>query len=808
MDKNATKAYKLTQEGVNFANQGQIEKAIPCFKKSLVYAPNANTYYLLALAYQMIGKITSAEKNYLQAISFNPQFSMAYNNLGAIYLNLKDYHEAIKCFSQAISTDPNNSFAYNNLGNAYKDLDEKDKAIKNYKLALKVNPKMLDSYNNLGVISFDQGKYLDAIKYLNKALKIDPDYSPCRFHLAIAYAKNNDLPLAIENLVQYSKLVPDDDKALSILANLYHTLQKTDLSLNTFKKVLSINPRSTHALNDLGNIYKEMGDLEKAKKYYQKALKYDSGLAGTYNNLGVIYLEQGKPKEALENLNKAIEIDRQFAMAYYHRGLIYEKRHQLDMAIDDFRAALRINNHLGPAQSLLVHALKQSCYWKKFEKEVKVLDKLTKDELEGKSKTISDTPFLNVIRNDDLSQNQKIAIAQSAVIENNIGYEHPYSYPTPKKKKVLRIGYLSADFFDHATVHLTLGLFKTHSREKFTVYAYSYGIDDGSKYRQQIQKDCDVFRDINSLGFRQAADKIYQDQIDILVDLKGHTRNNRLEIAAYRPAPIQVSYLGFPGTTGATFMDYFITDRVVTPLEYGQFFSEKLVFLPNSYQVNNDQREIADITYNKSDFGLPENAFVFCSFNHTYKIDSGTFKSWVHILSKVPNGVLWLLKSNSFAVDNLRKEAISNGIDPNRLIFSPLLPNPSHLARLKLSDLALDPFICNGHTTTSDFLWAGVPVITLKGKHFASRVAASLVSAVDLPELATDSPKEYEKLAIHLATNPSKLKIIKDFLVQNRKTFPLFETKRFVTNLEKAYLMMWDIYSKNEKPHLLEVKED
>jgi protein O-GlcNAc transferase len=803
MNKNIEKARQYAQEGVNFANQHILDKAIVSFKKSLEYVSSPHVHYLLGLAYQMIQKPSSAQKNYEKAIELDPQMSMAHNNMGAIYLSQKNYQKAVELFSTAASTDPSNAFAYNNLGNAYKYLGEVHKAAKNYRLAIKYNSILIEAYNNLGLIEFDQGKVNESIRLLNTAIKIDSNYAPCRFHLAIAYAKNDDITSAINQLGKYIAMVPNDDKALSLLANFYLTQKKYDNALITFKKTLAINPKYTFAINDLGNLYKETGNYEKAKHYYDLAIKNNPNLAGTYNNLGVINLDQGMYDEAIKYLQKALTLEPTMASAHYHLGLIHERQHKLDLAESDFKLAREYNSDMGQALTLLVYVLMQECGWKKLVEQIKLLEEQTDRELK-EGKCPSESPFLNVIRKDDLPENQKIAVAHSNQIEKNIGEHTIYSF-TPQKKKTLKIGYLSCDYFDHATSHLILGLFRNHDRSKFKVYAYSYGVDDGSVYRNKIENDCDQFRDINKTSYRESAEQIYKDQIDILVDLKGHTKNTRLEIAAHKPAPIQVSYLGFPGTTGAKFFDYFLTDKIVTPKSYEKYFAEKLVYLPNCYQINNNEREIANISYKKSDFDLPENAIVFCCFNHTYKIDPQTFKVWMKILTRVKNSVLWLMKSNAIAEKNLKKEAIKHGVNPERLIFAPFTPNTKHLARMKLADLALDTFICNGHTTTSDALWAGIPVVTLMGNHFASRVAGSILNAVGLPDLATETVIEYENLSVSLANNSQQLNRIKTYLDKNRLSCPLFDTLRFVENLEDAYSKMWDNYISGRNPKAIEV---
>jgi len=353
-----------------------------------------------------------------------------------------------------------------------------------------------------------------------------------------------------------------------------------------------------------------------------------------------------------------------------------------------------------------------------------------------------------------------------------------------------------------------MGLFDRHNRADFKIYCYSYGKDEGKYYRESIKNSCDSFLELQNIASEDAAQQIFDDGIDILVDLMGYTAGNRLEVCALRPAPVQVTWLGFPGTTGADFFDYVIVDKTVVPEKQRIYYSEKTVFMPHSYQVNNDRQVISDKKWNKSDFGLPADSFVFCSFNQEYKIEPTIFDIWMSILHKVPKSVLWLLSKNRLAQDNLIKYAINRGINPKRIIFATSVEKSEHLARHKLADIALDTRVYNGHTTTSDALWAGVPVIALKGGHFASRVSSSILSSAGLPQLVTESLDEYEELAVSLAKNPQELDRIKQELKLKRLSEPLFDTARYATNLESAYREMLKIFDRGEKPHEIFVEEN
>ena len=374
-----------------------------------------------------------------------------------------------------------------------------------------------------------------------------------------------------------------------------------------------------------------------------------------------------------------------------------------------------------------------------------------------------------------------------------------------RHRSKITIGYLSNNFGNHPVAHQIAGLFKVHNRDDFNIFCYSYGQDNGSVYRKQIEQDCDKFVDLFPLKHAVSASQIYNDGVDILVDLVGHTTRNRLIIGAFRPAPVQVSYLGILGTTGADFFDYIITDKIVTPEDHQPFYSEKFIYMPHCYQINDNSRRIPTKNWTKSDIGLPEDSFVFCSFNNSYKLEPVMFDTWMKILRQVPGSVLWLSRGITTAVENVRSEAEKRGVDPQRLIFAERLSLDEHLARLKFADLALDTRIYNGGATTSNALWASVPVITLLGSHFVSRMSASALAAVGLSELITPSLEEFETLAVQLASNPDRLQALRQKLGGLRLTEPLFDTPRFVRNLEKAYKKIWQIYLEGQIPQPIEI---
>jgi predicted O-linked N-acetylglucosamine transferase (SPINDLY family) len=343
-------------------------------------------------------------------------------------------------------------------------------------------------------------------------------------------------------------------------------------------------------------------------------------------------------------------------------------------------------------------------------------------------------------------------------------------------------------------------LFERHDRNRFEVFAYSYGPDDKSPMRARLAHAFDRFTDIGALSHREAARTIHADKVDILVDLKGYTHHARPAISAHRPAPVQVSYLGYPATMGADFIDYIIVDPFVVPAGQQPFFSERLVHLPGSYQVNDRRREVASARTSRPDHGLPPEGLVLCSFNNSYKISPAFFDIWMRQLRSAPGSVLWLLETNDLVKGNLRSEAGKRGVDPARLIFAPVVPPADHLGRHQHADLFLDTLPCNAHTTASDALWAGLPVLTCSGDTFAGRVAGSLLMAMGMPELVTGSLEAYQQTALALARDPQRLTALRQKLQEKRDTSALFDLPKLTGNIEAAFARMWQTWLSQQKP--------
>ena len=654
-----------------------------------------------------------------------------------------------------------------------------------YKKILSRQPNHADALHLLGFLTHQTGNDELAEKLIRRAIQVNPNAS--------FYYKNLGLVLKARN----------------------HLNEAADF----FRKALAIQPNDPGAYYNLGIVYQILNQATEAISNYQKAIQFKPDYALAYQNLGSVLVESNRLDEAVPFYQKSIALSPNSAEAHNNLGIVLGELGQYDKAISHCLKALDLRPGFPQAYSSLFSIAQYICDWKLTASLADTLDALTRQALD-KGRKPAEQPFLSLKRNSDALLNLSIARVWSAGILRRL--EHPEAEPPLQRKKFLqsenvhtkikgskiRIGYLSNNFRNHANAHLILSLFGLHNRDLFKVFCYSYGQDDGSIYRQKIENDCDSFVDLFARDYKQSYDIIKSDGIDILVDLIGYTRGNRIGICARRPAPIQVRYLGFPGTTGASFFDYLVTDRIMTPPDQAAHYSEHFVYMPHCYQINDFKQPIANKHWKKKELGLPENRFVFCSFNQAYKIEAQMFDCWMRIIGRVPGSVLWLLPGNKMAERNLKKEAAARGIAPERIIFAQILPKPEHLARLRHADLALDTRLVSGHITTSDALWAGVPVITLMGNHFVSRAPSSILTALGLPELITHSLEEYETLAVKLACETNLLKPIRQKLKKNRKTEPLFDTPRFVANLEKAYQTMVERLRSGETPRQILFMDD
>lgn len=561
-----------------------------------------------------------------------------------------------------------------------------------------------------------------------------------------------------------------------------------------FKTNLDVRNALCYALQEFGNESHAQGRYVTAEACFEEALENQPANAAYLYNLGNAQRELGKPKEAALQYQKAIRLSPNDADIYNNLGNVQRELGQLDLAIASYQKALDLNPNLYHAKVHMVHQKQHICDWQSLEADILTIREWVKTAPEAQ---ISPFAFLamptTTADEQKLCANNWVNNRYAALVKQ--GETLSFKNKLPSQNQKIRIGYLSADFRLHPLAFLISELIELHDREKFEILAFSYGVNDKTSARARLEKAFDEFHDIRNLSEIDVAKKINEHQIDILVDLTGFTQTSRSGIAALRPAPVNVNWLGFPGTMGMAnknkpLFDYLLSDNFITPPDSTSSYAEQLALLPHSYQPNDRKRPIGKQPSRES-CNLPEGAFVFCCFNQSFKITPDFFTVWMRLLNAVPNSVLWLLESNTWAKQNLINQAAKNNIAAERLIFAPRMSIADHLARHIHADLFLDTSPYNAHTTCSDALWMDLPVLTCVGDTFAARVAGSLLTAAYTPELITNSLQDYENKALYLANNPTELGEIKQKLLANKQTSALFDTNQFAQSLEKMYESMW-----------------
>ena len=667
-----------------------------------------------------------------------------------------------------------------------------------YRKVLEASPQHANALHYLGVIYHQNKQHELAIKTITEALSIEPNNSDFLSNQALALKAAGRLQEAIKTLQHALSLAPDDLEIVYNLGNAYAEHHQYEGAATSYRRILQDYPQDEdlkqalcHALQALGNEHQQTGQYAKAESAYQEAIRIISNDAALYYNLGNAQRELGKPADAAQAYLKATQLSPSDADAYNNLGNVQRELGDLAAAIASYQKALDINPKLYHAKVHLVHQMQHICDWNGLDNEVSEIRDWVKNVPEAQ---ISPFAFLSMPQTTAQEQKQcannwlKNRYSSAFKQGKALAFKHQTKQQNHHKK--LRIGYLSADFRLHPLASLISELIELHDRSAFEIYAYSYGVNDQTLERKRLEAAFDHFVDIRALSTVDAARKINQDEIDILVDLTGFTQTSRSQIVALRPAPINVNWLGFPGSMGdlegEPLLDYILSDDFITPLTEASAYSEKLALLPHTYQPNDTKRPIGK-TKTRIEYGLPEHGFVFCCFNQTFKILPEVFDCWMRLLKQVPNSVLWLLECNQWAKANLIREAEARGINKERLIFAPRVQMAEHMARQRCADLFLDTLPYNAHTTTSDALWMGLPVLTCAGDTFASRVAGSLLKAANLDELITYSLSDYENKALALATNHYDLTRIKAHLLAYRQGLPLFDTPQFVKDLESLY---------------------
>jgi predicted O-linked N-acetylglucosamine transferase (SPINDLY family) len=699
-------------------------------------------------------------------------------------LEKRDFSYAEQIFVETLNLAPRSVPTLNNLAIAQYEQGKTDHAALTAQKVLEIDQNNIDAYLTLSTCQKDQQHYDEALKTCQKIISIDPTIVEAHCNLGSCLSKTQKHNEAIASFDRALALRPDSVEAWLGRGNVFTELKRYNDAFAAYDKALALNGDLAGAWLGRGNVFTELKRYNDAFVAYNKALALKPDLAETWLGRGNVLTELKRYNDAFAAYDKALALKPDLAEAWLGRGTVFIELKQYKEALAAYDKALALKPDLTEFQGGRLHCKMHLCDWSNFTTECQHLISAIRN---NKSNT---NPFAFIAIS--TSREDQLKCAKLWINEKYPTVSKPIWNGEIYKHDKIRIGYVSADFQQHATSDLIAGLFEGHDKAKFKTVAISIGPDDNSKIRVRLTKAFDSFSDVRLLSDEEIASQIKHNEIDILVDLKGFTQDARTGIFAHRPAPIQVNYLGYPGTMGGNYIDYIIADQTLIPLLHQQDYSEKIVYLPNSYQVNDRKRAISEKAFSREELGLPHNGFVFCCFNNSYKISPEVFDCWMRIIKNVKGSVLWLLEVSEPTTCNLRMEAKARGIDPDRLVFAKKLPAPDHLARHRLADLSLDTLPYNAHTTASDALWAGLPVLTQIGETFAGRVAASLLNAIGLGELIATTARQYEEIAIELAINPEKLAAIKTKLANNRLSTPLFDTQLFTRHIENAYEAMYE----------------
>ena len=712
-----------------------------------------------AFAAHKAGDIAQAEFFYKLVLQADKKQFDALHMLGVIEAQRGNFAAGLGRLKEALRIRPRAVDALINLGRMQSGLGDHRNAEETFKKALALDPRSVLAHNNVSIVLRRLGRFDEALAHCDIALKLEPNYAD----------------------------------AWSNRGNVAFDLDRFDEALADYGKAIALQPNHAQAYLGRGNALAESNRYDEAVAAYDRALTINPNLAEAHFGRGNIMHLLTRHSEAVAAYDRALAVVPDYAECHRGRGEALASLRQYDEAVAAFDRALAIDPKLAYAEGARLFAKKQICDWAGSAAECAHFAAAV--EL-GAQKA---QPFIMLVASE--SPAAQLRCAQLYVADKCSPATQPLWRGERYRHDRIRLGYLSGDFRLHPVALLLAGMFEAHDRTRFETTAISFGPDSPDEMRTRLRGAFDRFVDVRSQGDREIAQLIRDLEIDIAVDLAGFTAQSRPNVLAARSAPIQVNYLGYSGTMGASYMDYIVADRTVIPPEHTAFYAEKIAWLPDTYMANDAGRRIAELTPTRRECGLPDEAFVFCCFNNAYKITPAIFDIWARLLRATENSVLWLSAASVTAELNLRRELEQRGVSAQRLIFAPRLPDlAEHLARQRQADLFLDTFPYNAHTTASDALWAGLPVVTCLGSAFAGRVAASLLRAIGLPELVTESLSDYEALTLKLAREPSLVAALKVRLVRNRASFPLFDTVRFTRGIEAAYTAMWQRQQRDEPP--------
>lgn len=761
---------------------GQDETAVATYDAALALAPReAEIHNNKGNALWRLKRFDAAIASYDAALAANPGYAQAHNNKGNALRDAGRTEEALASYAAALKLTPAYAEPHNNTGNALKDLRRLDEALSAYARAIALKPDFAEAHNNKGNTLRELKRHDEALASYQRALTLKPDFADAHYNLGVTLRLMKRPLEAVERHTAAIALRPAHAETFNARGLAKADLKDPAGAIADYDEAIRLNPDFAEAYNNKGVALADQRQHAAALQCYDRAIALKADAAEAYCNRGVALKELGQEAAALASYEAAIALKPDSAEAYNNKGILLADQQRHVESIAAYEKALALKPDYPFLAGTLLQTRMRICDWTDFEENIAAL--LRKVDA-GAHAT---PPFQLLSLADAPAQHRKAA-------ENWMRSEFPRNpalgpvqRPAPKAR--LRVGYFSMDFKNHPVGMLTAGMIEAHDKTKVETYGFSYGADTGDPIRKRLEKSFDTFFDVRTIADVDIARIAREVELDIAIDLAGCTNDSRTAaIFAFGAAPVQVNYLGYPGTMGLDYYDYILADAIVAPNP--AHFSEAVVHLPGCYQANDTQRIVAERTFTRKELGLPENNFVFGCFNNAIKITPQVFDSWMRILEAVPDSVLWLLEDNATTATNLRQEAQKRGVSPERLIFAARVTNAEHMARHTAADLFLDTLPYNAHTTASDALWMGLPLLTCVGESFAARVAASILKALDLDELITTTLADYERAAVALAQDPARMKALREKTLRARETSDLFKPAIFARHLEKAFAIM------------------
>ncbi len=802
LNKDLIKAYELHMAG-------KLKSAQNLYGKILNIDPdNADALHLNGLIAFQMRNFGKAEELIGKAIWKKPDFPDYYQSIGAVYKYQGKLDKALTSFMRSYALCPEKPDALYEVGNIHYKKGAIEKAEECMNRVIAKNKSHINALYRLATIHTKTENYEKSNACLKRLLKLNPSMAQAHNNMGLNHKAKGRFNKAVRCFEKAADLKPDMFHVFCNMAVAYQELNRFDVALKSLEKALEINPGYAQAHYNMGIVLQQMGKAVDAIACYDRAIEIDPGLISAHNNKGVVLQHFGKVSAAISCFKTAVDLEPSNAGAWHNLGILNAYTEQYQEAVFCEKRALEADPMFPNAWVFYRDLLLQTGAWEKANVISDQVSRYTQKALK-EGRLPPETPFQNIVRIMDPEKNYAVARAWSRQLEQKAalsGIAYDFKGRLARENKIT-VGYLSNNFRDHPTAHLIKSLFGFHDRNRFSINCYSYGEDDHSDFRQTIRKTCDHFVDIQDLDDVEASKLIFDDRVDILVDLKGHTACNRMDICALKPAPVSARYLGMAGTTGADFIDYLICDKIVIPENQTPYYSEAFVYMPDCYQVNDQQPKRPVCKTKRKDHGLPDKGFVFGCFGTHYKIDPDILGAWIRILKRVPDSVLWLLKRSEIFRENLEDIFLKEDVSLNRIVFAHPLPRKAHLERLGHCDLVFDTRIVNGAATTSDALWAGVPVLTIKGKHFASRMSASILTAMEFEELITDHIKAYEKTAVGIALNRDRQNRLKEKIEKNIIKTPLFNTRRFAKHLEQAFEKMVADARDGKQPSIIDITD-